>query len=74
LIVQGERDAFGTPDELRPVIHGMNAAVTLHVVENGDHSLAVPRSSGVKQPVVYQGVVDTIAAWMRSGGASCSAG
>ena len=43
LIVQGERDPFGTPDELRPVLDGFAASVTLHVVENGDHSLAPSR-------------------------------
>jgi predicted alpha/beta-hydrolase family hydrolase len=41
LIVQGERDTFGTPDELRPVLKTMNAPVTLHVVPGGDHSLGV---------------------------------
>jgi predicted alpha/beta-hydrolase family hydrolase len=64
LIVQGERDSFGTPDELRPVIATMKASVTLHVVENGDHSLAVPKSSGVKQAAVYEDVVETITGWM----------
>jgi uncharacterized protein len=39
LIVQGERDAFGTPAELAPVIADMRAPVTLHVVAGGDHSL-----------------------------------
>ena len=39
LIVQGERDAFGTPDELTPVIATMKAPVTLTVVAGGDHSL-----------------------------------
>jgi predicted alpha/beta-hydrolase family hydrolase len=41
LIVQGERDAFGTPAELAPVIKSMRANVTLHVVAGGDHSLTV---------------------------------
>jgi predicted alpha/beta-hydrolase family hydrolase len=41
LIVQGERDAFGTPAELAPAIETMRAAVTLHVVTGGDHSLSV---------------------------------
>ena len=41
LIVQGERDAFGTPAELAPVIESMRAVVTLHVVAGGDHSLTV---------------------------------
>src|SRR5262245_2506351 len=33
LIVQGERDAFGTPEELRPVIVNLAAPVELYVVE-----------------------------------------
>jgi uncharacterized protein len=41
LIVQGERDAFGTPAELAPVLRSMPADVTLHVVPGADHSLTV---------------------------------
>ena len=41
LIIQGERDAFGTPQELRPHLDAMKAAVRLHVVDRADHSLAV---------------------------------
>ncbi len=66
LIVQGERDAFGTPDELRPVIGTMPGAVTLHVIAGGDHSLAVPKSSGVTQKEIHADVLDTIAAWTQS--------
>ena len=66
LIVQGERDAFGTPAELGPVIQSMPAPVTLHVVAGGDHSLAVRKSGGVTQKDVYATVLDTIAAWMRT--------
>ena len=66
LIVQGERDAFGTPDELRPIVKTMHAPVTLHVVGGGDHSLAVPKSSGVAQKEVYATVLDAVAAWIYS--------
>ena len=41
LIVQGERDAFGTPQELRPHLEAMTASVRLHVIDRADHSLAV---------------------------------
>jgi hypothetical protein len=54
LVVQGSRDTFGTPDELRPVIAGMPGPVTLHVVEGGDHSFAVARTP-------RDGVLDTVA-------------
>jgi predicted alpha/beta-hydrolase family hydrolase len=41
LIIQGERDAFGTPTELRPHLDAMKAEVRLQVIERGDHSLSV---------------------------------
>ena len=63
LIVQGERDAFGTPDELRPHIDTMNAPVTLHVVAGGDHSLVVRAR---KKDDVMGETLDAAAAWMRS--------
>jgi uncharacterized protein len=66
LIVQGERDAFGTPEELRPFVEHMSARVTLHVVAHGDHSLAVPRAAGVPQQEIYANVLDTIASWVQS--------
>jgi len=66
LIVQGERDAFGTPDELRPVIKTMRAPVRLHVVAGGDHSLAVPKTAATSQKEVYATVLDAIASWIQS--------
>ena len=41
LVIQGERDTFGTPDELRPHLEAMTAEVRLHVIPRGDHSLTV---------------------------------
>jgi predicted alpha/beta-hydrolase family hydrolase len=66
LIVQGDRDAFGTPDELRPVLAALRAPTTLHVVEGGDHSLGVRRSASVSQQDVYRQILETIAAWIHS--------
>ena len=63
LIVQGERDTFGTPEELRPVIETMAAPVTLYIVGGGDHSLSV---RGRKREDVYGEVLDAIAGWVRS--------
>src|SRR5207244_1356215 len=37
LFVQGSRDAFGTPDELRPIIAPLAPPGELHVVKGGDH-------------------------------------
>ena len=63
MIVQGERDAFGTPSELAPVIRTMQAMVMLHVVEGGDHSLAV---RGRAPDDARAPVLDAIAGWIYS--------
>ncbi|HYI05059.1 MAG TPA: alpha/beta fold hydrolase [Reyranella sp.] len=62
LMVQGERDTFGTPTELAPVIATMRATVTLHVVAGGDHSLAV---RGKGKDAALPAVADIIAEWIR---------
>jgi uncharacterized protein len=41
LIIQGERDAFGTPAELKVHLDAMSADVRLHVIARADHSLTV---------------------------------
>lgn len=61
LIVQGERDAFGTPAELEPVVRTMRARVTLHVVAGADHSLSV---RGKKGAAIHDDVLDVIRRWM----------
>ena len=65
LIVQGSRDAFGTPEELRPALAPLGAAVTLHVVEGGDHSFKVPKRGPITQEEIFEGVQDEIARWIR---------
>jgi uncharacterized protein len=65
LFVQGSRDPFGTPEELRQVIKNFKLPATLHIIEGGDHSLKVPKSAGVSQQEVYESVMDTIAAWAQ---------
>jgi uncharacterized protein len=66
LFVQGSRDAFGTPEELRPVVATLAPAATLRVVEGGDHSFKVPKRLGVTPEAVYEAIQDDIAAWLRA--------
>jgi len=66
LFVQGSRDAFGTPDELRTAIKKHHLNATLYVVEGGDHSLKVPKSLGLPQDEVYAGAMDKIAGWLQA--------
>jgi predicted alpha/beta-hydrolase family hydrolase len=65
LIVQGARDAFGTPDELRPIIARLAAPTSLQVVEGGDHSFKVAKSSAEPQRQVYTAIQDKIVRWLR---------
>ncbi len=63
LIVQGTRDVFGTPDEIRPWFSGPNA--TIHPVEGGDHSFKIRKgSSSRSQDEVYAEIQDKIRDWI----------
>jgi uncharacterized protein len=64
LFIQGSRDAFGTPDELRPILAALPVKATLSVVEGGDHSFSVPKSGPVKQADVNTGILDTVIRWI----------
>jgi len=66
--IQGARDAFGTPDELRPILAKLKAFTTLYVVENGDHSLKVPKSAGTAQAEVHKAAQAEIERWLRAAG------
>ena len=65
LFVQGSRDAFGTPDELRPIIDAIAARTDLYVIERADHSFKVPKSTRVTQNNLYTMILDHIALWLR---------
>jgi predicted alpha/beta-hydrolase family hydrolase len=66
LFIQGSRDAFGTPDELRAVIKRLHLPATLFAVEGGDHSLKVPKSAGDLQDQVYTSAMDEMANWLQT--------
>lgn len=65
LFVQGSRDAFGLPDELRRVIKTLKAPAGLYVVEGGDHSFKILKRAGVTQEGIYKAVLDRIELWLR---------
>jgi uncharacterized protein len=60
LFVQGSRDAFGTREEMEPVALGLSRGTRLFVVEGGDHSLAVPKSTGITLADTMARVADEI--------------
>jgi predicted alpha/beta-hydrolase family hydrolase len=61
MVVQGERDTFGTPAELHQVLAQMPAGAALHVVAGGDHSLSV---RGRKLPQTLDPVLDVVRDWI----------
>ena len=65
LFVQGSRDAFGTPDELRAAMGEFEVDPDFCVVEDGDHSFKVPKRSALPQDQVYDFVLDDIVRWLR---------
>jgi uncharacterized protein len=65
LFVQGSRDAFGTPDELTPVLATLTAPARLRVVEGGDHSFKVAKQA-LSQDQVYEFILDEIEGWLRA--------
>jgi predicted alpha/beta-hydrolase family hydrolase len=66
LFVQGSRDTFGTPEELRAVLGGSGVTADICVVEDGDHSFKVPKRSATPQDQVYEFVLDEIVRWLRA--------
>jgi uncharacterized protein len=65
LFVQGSRDAFGTPDELRAILGGLGVAADFCLVEDSDHSFKVPKRSAMPQDQVYEFVLSEIVRWIR---------
>jgi predicted alpha/beta-hydrolase family hydrolase len=66
LFVQGSRDSFGTPEELRPIVDGLGNGSRLVVVEGGDHSLSLPKSSGQTLDETLARVADEVVAFIAS--------
>jgi predicted alpha/beta-hydrolase family hydrolase len=64
LIVQGSRDAFGTPDEFGELLTRMNPVPLIHVVDGGDHSFKIARASGAQQQLTFAVVIETVAKWI----------
>jgi fermentation-respiration switch protein FrsA (DUF1100 family) len=62
LFVQGERDPFGTPEELAPILRALPRA-RLMTVAGGDHSLAVPKRARPQAEVDAE-VLDAVAAFI----------
>jgi predicted alpha/beta-hydrolase family hydrolase len=68
LIVQGTKDSFGGPEDLRRALEfgGGTPLITIHAIEGGDHSLTVRagKRTNRTQETVDQEVLDRVTAWM----------
>jgi predicted alpha/beta-hydrolase family hydrolase len=67
LFVQGTRDAFGTPDELLPILSHLSPRPTVHVVDGGDHSFTLSSRDPSRQAAVYANIRNRIVAWITAG-------
>ncbi|MGE0362677.1 MAG: alpha/beta family hydrolase [Vicinamibacterales bacterium] len=65
LVVQGTRDTFGGPDDVRDAV-GEQPLLRIHPVPTGDHSMKVQASAGRKQAEVENEIIATMAGWMRT--------
>ena len=69
LFVQGTRDAFGTPSELKPILASLEPLPTLHHVEGGDHSFKIAGPDAkTRQATVYSDIQHTIVDWIHRTG------
>ena len=66
LFVQGARDRHCDLPTLRKTLARVGAPVQLHVVEDADHSLRVPRKSGRTPQEIEAEIMTTLAGWIRS--------
>jgi predicted alpha/beta-hydrolase family hydrolase len=65
LFLQGTRDSFARFDLLTQVCDRL-PRTQLHLIERGDHSFAVPKSSGRSNAEVISDISSTLSDWARS--------
>lgn len=64
LFVQGTRDALARFDLMSGVVARLGPLATLHVVEGGDHSFAVPKRQGGDPARVEADIGAAVLAWL----------
>jgi predicted alpha/beta-hydrolase family hydrolase len=68
LFVQGTRDAYARWDLLEAVLRRLGDAATLHVVDEGDHSFAVPKRTGRSAADVEADIHAAVIGWLDARG------
>jgi uncharacterized protein len=68
LFIQGEKDAFGSPDEIKAQTTKLKAPFEIFPIAGGDHSLGVGKkalaAAGLTQEKIYDSALDEIAAFI----------
>jgi predicted alpha/beta-hydrolase family hydrolase len=64
LFVQGSRDRLCGLGLLRGALAAICASVTLHVIEEGDHSFKVPKRTGKTERQVWDDIVGVVESWL----------
>ncbi|HYR30468.1 MAG TPA: alpha/beta family hydrolase [Gemmatimonadales bacterium] len=63
LFLQGTRDEFAQLDLLQAVTQRLGARATLHLIEGGDHSFKVKKSSGKTEQDVLSELAGVLRSW-----------
>jgi predicted alpha/beta-hydrolase family hydrolase len=63
LFLQGTRDRLADLALLRPIVGGLGAQATLHVVDGADHGFHVLKRSGRDDDEVLDELADTVVLW-----------
>ena len=66
LIVQGTRDSFGGPNDVKQAIGKRQPLIEVHPVNTGDHSFAILKSAGKTQADSDAEIQDAIANWIAA--------
>lgn len=66
LFIQGSRDPFASPEELREELPRFGGETRLLIVDDGDHSFKVRRQAGRAQAAVYAQVQEWVLEWISA--------
>jgi uncharacterized protein len=64
LFLQGTRDEFADLTLLEPLCKRLGKRVTLHLIDDANHTFKVPARAGRKDPEVRAELADTLSAWI----------
>jgi len=65
LFIQGTRDRLCGLKQLGPILDRLAAPVTLHVVEDGDHSFKVPKRTGRSEEEIREEIAGVMIRWIH---------